>query len=85
MRLTTILFVAQKLCIGRLIVTWKTCLSSISYGQTIFCFKLKFCRKANSKFEEERREATGEEHNLRNYNEYSANDSHRKRSTVDVS
>ena len=85
-RLTSIWFVAQKLCIGRLIVTWKTCLSSISYGQTIFCFKLKFCRKADSKFEEEQREAiTGEEHNLRNYNEYSANDSHRKHSTVDVS
>ena len=50
------------------------------------CFKLKFCRRANSKLEEEQREAiTGEEHNLRNYNEYSANDSHRKHSTVDVS
>ena len=85
-RLTSIWFVAQKLCIGKVIVTWKTCLSSISYGQTIFCFKLKFCRKANSKFEEEQREAiTGEEHNLRNYNEYSANDSHRKHSKVDAS
>ena len=50
------------------------------------CLKLKLCRRADSRFEEEQREAiTGEEHNLRNYNEYSANDSHRKRSTVDVS